>query len=170
MRRTRVVSIVVLTAATIAGCGGDSTDSPSVPQTTAAAEAPDPRAELERAAIDAVEANARLAQHVAWTNRVPASATESTRGAALSNMRYAAAQNARAGLRVRTIDARTRVISVRVDPSFGRATARAVATQRLKVFRRGREPQTRTLTERVTITLKRVGQAEPPRFVVWSVR
>lgn len=169
MRRTNVVPIVALACAAV-GCGAGSTDSPSVPRTTAAAEAPDPRAELERAAIDAVEANAKLAQHVAWTNRVPASATESTRGVALSNMRYAAAQNARAGLRVRTIDARTRVLSVRVDPSYGQATARAVATQRLKVFRRGRDAQTRSLTERVTITLKRLGRAEPPRFVVWSVR
>ncbi len=165
MRRTSVVPIVALACAVV-GCGGGSTDSPSVPRTTAAAEAPDPRAELERAAIDAVEANAKLAQHVGWTNRVPASATSSTRGAALSNMRYAAAQNARAGLRVEEpIDARTRVLSVRVDPSYGQATARRcgdAAPEGLSA--EGATPRRGVLTERVTITLKRLGRAEPPRL------
>lgn len=152
------------------GCGGNDSGTPSVPRTTASAEQPDPTVELERAAVDAVEANAMLAQQVAWTNRVPASATQSTRGVALSNMRHAAAENARAGVRVKTIDARTRVLSVTVDPSFGQATARVVAVQRLNVYRRGRPPQRRRLTERATIVLKRLGRGEPARFVVWRVR
>jgi hypothetical protein len=165
-------TVAALGAAVIVatGCGGEDSGTPSVPRTTAAAEAPDPTVELERAAIDAVEANARLAQQVAWTNRVPASATESTRGVALSNMRHAAAENAKAGVRVKTIDASTRVLSVAIDPSFGQATARVVAVQQLRIYRRGRTSQSRRLTERATIVLKRLGRDEPARFVVWSVR
>lgn len=170
MKRTSVVP-VVLALALAAGCGGDGESStPSVPRTTADAAAPDPTAELKRAAVEAMEANTRLSQQVGWTNRVPASATRSTRGAALANMRYSAAENARAGLRVRTLSARVSVASVRVSPSYGDATVVASAEQRVRVHRRGRgKPRERVVAERARIDLRRVGREEPPRFVVWRV-
>lgn len=169
MRRTSVVPIVALACAAV-GCGGGSTDSPSVPRTTAAAEAPDPRAELERAARRAVADNLRVSQYAGRHNRVPSWASRSTRGAALDNLRASTAENAKDGIRVTEVDASTTYQAIRFDPSYGSATVHATLRARARVYRRGRRaPRELAYTERARIQLDRVGRSDPPHFVVTRI-
>lgn len=170
MRRT-VTSGAVLTLALVAiGCGGSSDDTNSTATTQISAPV-DPAAVIDRAARRAVEENFRLSQHVGWHRRVPAWATRSTGGAALEEMRISARENAREGVRIRHLSADLSIRTIRVDPSYERATVTVSAQQRIRIHRQGRRrPVVRATTERVRIDLRRIGDDDPPRFVVWKVR
>lgn len=169
MSRFPLVGALMLLAL-MSGCGGSSDESASrtAPPTSGAH---DPTTTLERAARRVVAENFRLSQYVGWHGRVPSWATRSTRGAALSEMRASVRENVRAGVRVRFVSSDLKISAVQIDPSYERATATVSADQRVRVYREGRRrPVLRANTERARIELRRVGDDEPPRFVVWRVR
>ena len=161
---------VVASLLVVIGCGGSSDDNSSTTPTQTGV-THDPATTMEQAARRAVTENFRLSQYVGWHGRVPAWATRSTRGAALTEMQASVRENVRAGVRVRFVSSDLTIRSIRVDPSYERATATVSAEQRVRVHREGRRrPVLRANTERARIELRRVGDDEPPRFVVWRVR
>lgn len=166
------ITAAVLGAAVVvaAGCGDDS-GTPSVPRTTAAAEAPDPTVELERAAKRAIDENLRVSQYAGRHGRVPSWALRSTRGAALENLRASTVENVREGIRVTSLGATTvSYQAIRFDPSYGSATVSATLRERVRLHRRGRRaPRVLAYTERARIQLDRVGRSDPPRFVVTRI-
>jgi hypothetical protein len=169
MSRAPFVCGALMLLLLIAGCGGSSDESTSGTPPTSGAH--DPTTTLERAARRAVAENFRLSQYVGWHGRVPSWATRSTRGAALSEMRASVRENVRAGVRVRFVSSDLKISTVQIDPSYERATATVSADQRVRVYREGRrQPVLRANTERARIELRRVGDDERPRFVVWRVR
>jgi hypothetical protein len=106
---------------------------------------------------------------VLWNNRVPAWATRSTRGPALVTLRQSAADRRRRGIRVRTLVNTLEITSIKVDPSYTKATAVVRSVQRVRPYRGGK-PIGRAvkLDERANIELRRIGTSS--RFVVWRVR
>lgn len=123
---------------------------------------------------DAVERalaeNLALSRRVLWTNRVPASARNSTRGAALIEMQRSAVERRREHVRVQVVAPYVRFTSVRVDPSFERATATALNRDRVRIERRGAPRRMERANERARIELRRVDdEGDQPRFVVWQV-
>lgn len=170
MRRLAIACVIVTAALVPIGCGGSNDDTHSI-ATTRTSTSVDPAAAIDRAARRAVEENFRLSQHVGWPRRVPAWATRSTGGAALEEMRISARENAQEGVRIRHLSSDLRIRTIRVDPSYERATATVSAKQRIRIHRQGRRrPVVRATTERVRIELRRIGDDDPARFVVWKVR
>lgn len=170
-RRLAIPLILALAAVGASGCSSESGDgTPSVAMTTSTAAPDDPQAAMRRAVETALDANRALARRVLWTNEVPSSASRSTRGSALDALRRSAAERAREGVRVRVIGANTRFEDIRIDPSYASATAEVVNRGRVRVERRGQRPRVVPSRERVTVELRRIGDGDPPRFVVWSVQ
>lgn len=159
-----------VSAVLLVGCGASTpgSPSPSTPNshTTTAA---DPTAQLNLAVRRALRANHRVAKLVLWRNAVPASASESTRGPALSALRSAAAGRRRRGVHVRVVFDGFRIESVTLDPSFTRATAIVVDPQRVRPYGVNGKPlgQPVRLSEKSRFELRRLGNT--PRFVVWQV-
>jgi hypothetical protein len=170
---TRALVVLALVAL-IAGCGGTENSSRSTSTinpgtTTNAGEVPG--AALEHAVRTALSENARVSRYVGWRNRVPAWATQSTRGAALQELRQSAIENGRAGVRVRFIRSHISVVAIQIDPSYMKATATVTTDDRARVYRKNRpKAGTVTLREHARIELHRLGSDDPPRFVVWQVR
>ena len=167
MRRLGPVLIVFLVAIA-AGCdgGNDEVATQPPPATTTPEKG---AAALERAARSALTENRRLSVYVLWNNRIPRWAERSTRGPALASLR-AAAQNRRSrGIRVRMLENRREILSLRLDPSYARATAIVLDRQRVQPSRRNGRPLGRAamLNERARYELRRLGQSD--RFVVWRV-
>jgi hypothetical protein len=167
MRRLGPVLIVFLVALA-AGCdgGNDEVATQPPPATTTPEKG---AAALERAARSALTANRSLSVYVLWNNRIPRWAERSTRGPALASLR-AAAQNRRSrGIRVRMLENRREILSLRLDPSYARATAIVRDRQRVQPSRRNGRPLGRAtmLNERARYELRRLGQSD--RFVVWRV-
>jgi hypothetical protein len=167
MRRLGPVLIVFLVALA-AGCdgGNDEVATQPPPATTTPEKG---AAALERAARSALTENRRLSVYVLWNNRIPRWAERSTRGPALASLR-AAAQNRRSrGIRVRMLENRREILSLRLDPSYARATAIVRDRQRVQPSRRNGRPLGRAtmLNERARYELRRLGQSD--RFVVWRV-
>jgi hypothetical protein len=106
---------------------------------------------------------------VLWNNKIPSWAERSTRGPALAALRAAAADRRRRGIRVRLLSDRFQVLSIRLDPSYTRATAVARGRQRVRPHVNGK-PGGRSvvLDEKARIELRRLGGSE--RFVVWRVQ
>lgn len=128
----------------------------------------DPTVALNRAIRDALRANFQLSSYVLWHNAVPATANRSTRGPALAGLRASAAQRRLAGIRIKPIAGRLRIVSTSIDQSFATATATTVASGRVRLYQRG-EAQARAtaLHERARVELHRLGRSA--RFVVWRV-
>lgn len=167
MRRLAPVLLVVLMAIA-AGCGGGNegvTTQP--PPTTTAPETGE--AALRQAVRTALDGNLRLSVFVLWNNRIPGWAERSTRGPALASLRAAAENRRKRGVRVRLVVNRREVRSIRLDPSYVRATTIVLDRQQVQPSRRNGRPVGRkvTLNERARYELRRVGQSE--RFVVWRV-
>lgn len=167
MRRLGPVLIVFLLAL-LAGCdGGNEESATQPPPTTTTSETG--RAALERGVRSALTANRRLSVYVLWNNTIPAWAERSTRGPALASLRSAAQNRRNRGIRVRMLENRREILSLRLDPSYVRATAIVLDRQRVRPFRRNGRPLGRAamLNERARYELRRLGQSD--RFVVWSV-
>jgi len=173
MKRAGTFALVVSSVA-LAGCSSGSnhasstttSTSTSGPTTTAA----QPEAEaLARSARAALDANHKLSVFVLWHNRIPVWATRSTGGPALASLRSAAATRRARGVRAHLLSDRRRVVSLRLDPSYTRATAVVVDRQRVQPSGRNGHPLGRAvvLSERATYELRRVGRSG--RFVVWRV-
>lgn len=170
MRAGSITVIAVVVTALAAGCGSASNHNAAASRpTTTAVSSSDSEAVLRRAVRVALMANHRLAIRVLWQNVVPADATQSTRGPALVNLRKAAADRRRRGVRVRLVADDYRVLSLRLDPSYASATVVALGRQRVRPYRRDGRPLGHTvyLNERARIELRRL--ADTNRFVVWRV-
>lgn len=179
----------VLTVATIlllAGCGGSSRhSSPTTQQsmasaTTTAAAAPttstqlattkqDTRATLRAAVRAALAANHKLAIRVLWTNRIPVTAGQSTRGPALAELAASAKDREKKGVRVRMIRDGYRIISIGLAATKTHATAFAEWDQRVVPSHLNGTPRGGAvlLRERARVELRRVGTLQS--FVVWKV-
>lgn len=167
MRRLAAVLMVFLLAIA-AGCnsGGNKKTATQSPPTTTASETG--AAQLKSAVRQALRNNDRLSGYVLWSNRVPAWATRSTRGPALANLRASATDRRRRGIRVRTLASKLEIVSVKLDPSYMKATAVVRSIQRVRPYEAG-APKRRAvkLDERAKVELHRVGGAS--RFVVWRL-
>jgi hypothetical protein len=167
MRRLGPVLIALLVAVG-AGCdGGNDEAATEPPQTTTTSETG--KAALERAVRSALDQNRRLSVYVLWNNRIPTWAKQSTRGPALASLRTAAQNRATRGIRVRMLDNQREILSLRLDPSYLRATAVVLDPQRVQPSRRNGKPLGRAtvLRERARYDLRRVGGGN--QFVVWRV-
>jgi hypothetical protein len=163
-------SAVAVLAVLAAGCGsgGGQAAQQSVNTHTTDATVTSARSDLIRSVRQAIVENDRVSGHVLWTNVVPAAASRSTGGPALSELRAAAATRRKQGIRIRTASEHRQIISIALDPSYARATAVVRARERLVPYR-GTERLGRAinLDERATVHLRRVGSSN--HFRVWSV-
>jgi hypothetical protein len=161
-----LLSAVLLTIAT--GCDGGSEKVSTHPASTTT-RSETGRAALERGVRLALNQNRRLSVYVLWNNKIPAWAEHSTRGPALDALQTAAADRRRRGIRVRLLSDRFQVLSIRLDPSYTRATAIAHGRQRVRPQVNGK-PGGRSveLNEKARIELRRLGRSN--RFVVWRVQ
>ena len=160
--------LIVFLVALTAGCdgGNDEVATQPPPATTTPEKG---AAALERAARSALTENRRLSVYVLWNNRIPRWAERSTRGPALVSLRAAAQNRRNRGVRVRMLENRRQILSLRLDPSYVRATAIVLDRQRVQPSRRNGRPLGRAakLNERARYELRRIGQSD--RFVVWRV-
>jgi hypothetical protein len=165
--RQSALLLLALLAAIAAGCNGGNEKVATQPPATTTSETTS--ATLERAVRQALRENDQLSGYVLWNNRVPAWATRSTRGPALVTLRQSAADRRRRGIRVRTLVNTLEITSIKVDPSYTKATAVVRSVQRVRPYRGGK-PIGRAvkLDERANIELRRIGTSS--RFVVWRVR
>ena len=182
MKRGALITAIALS---LAACGGGSHQSPTTQTattgtTTSTAAIPTAekqhqgsnakaRATLREAVRTALLANHALAIHVLWTNRVPNSATRSTRGPALAGMRDSARGRQTRGVRVRMVHDDYRIASIDLDHSLARATAVARSIQTVLPSHLNGRPIGRSvrLNERARILLRRLGTSDS--FVVWSI-
>jgi hypothetical protein len=167
MRRLAPVLVVFLLVIA-AGCdGGNDEVATQPPQATTTSEKG--AAALERAARSVLTENRRLSVYVLWNNTIPRWAERSTRGPALASLRSAAKNRRNRGIRVRMLESRREIVSLRLDPSYVRATAIVLDRQRVQPSRRNGRPLGRAamLNERARYELRRLGQSD--RFVVWRV-
>jgi hypothetical protein len=159
--------LLALLAAIAAGCNGGNEKVATQPPATTTSETT--TATLESGVRQALRENDQLSGYVLWNNRVPAWATRSTRGPALVTLRQSAADRRRRGIRVRTLVNTLEITSIKVDPSYTKATAVVRSVQRVRPYRGGK-PIGRAvkLDERANIELRRIGTSS--RFAVWRVR
>jgi hypothetical protein len=162
-------ALALLVLAIAAGCDGGNDEAATQPTSVTIHVSTDPAA-LERAARSSLSENRRLSVYVLWNNKIPPWAEASTRGPALAGLRTAAADRKRRGIRVRLLSDRFEVLSIRLDPSYMRATAIARGRQRVRPHKLNGKPAGRAvvLNEKARIELRRVGRMN--RFVVWSVQ
>jgi hypothetical protein len=165
--RQSALLLLALLAAIAAGCNGGNEKVATQPPATTTSETTS--ATLERVVRQALRENDQLSGYVLWNNRVPAWATRSTRGPALVTLRQSAADRRGRGIRVRTLVNALEITSIKVDPSYTKATAVVRSVQRVRPYRGGK-PIGRAvkLDERANIELRRIGTSS--RFVVWRVR
>ena len=160
--------LVAALAITAAGCGGSKASAPPASTATTPTAAADPAVALKRAVRRALQRNSNLSLYTLWHNEIPAWATKSTRGPALTELRTSAAQRRRQGIRVRHVSGQLQILSITIDPSYQRATAIVRANDRFRPYRGGRAlGRTIKQNERARVELRRIGQAS--RFVVWKV-
>lgn len=168
MTRRLGTVLIALLLVTAAGCDGG--DGEVATQPPPAATAPETgEAELRQAVRSALDRNRRLSVFVLWNNRIPAWAAASTRGPALTALQAAAQNRRERGVRVRVLTSRREIRSLRLDPSYVRATAIVLDRQRVQPSRQNGRPLGRavTLDERARYELRRIGESN--RFVVWRV-
>ena len=166
----RTIALIGCTAVVVvaAGCGGGHRTAGTT-TTTPSSVRSDPQTRLTAAIRETLRANHAVAKLVLWRNVVPSSATSSTRGPALAALRSAAAGRRRRGIHVKVVSDGFRIVSVRLDPSFTRATAIVVDPQRVRPYGSDGKPlgQPVSLSEKSRFDLHRLGSSE--RFVVWKV-
>lgn len=171
MRRTIALGCIV--AGLLGSCGGGDDHASSARTATVGSPPPSPvspasAASLKRGVRSAVQANARLSRYVLWRNVVPFWARQSTRGPALRGLRSSASGRRARGLRIRSVSQRVEILSIALDPSYLRATARVRESGRIVPYRNGhRLGRSVALNEVARIELRRVAKTD--RFVVWEV-
>jgi hypothetical protein len=152
------------------GCGSGTmhTTAGHAANTTTLSRTTTPAALLEQAVRRAVKEAHSLSVEALWTDRVPANPPASG-GPALASLRRSVAQRRRAGVRVRTLSERFRIVGVHLDPSYAAATAIVVDDERVQPAYTDGRPRGRpvTLHEHVRLGLRRVNGTE--RFKVWKV-
>jgi hypothetical protein len=161
-----VATLIALTA----GCGGggkSAATSPTTRSTTTSGKSS--AAQLKNAVRRALQEDDRLSGYVLWSNRVPASATRSTRGPALAALRRSAADRRTRGIRIRTLSDRLEVTSIEIDPSYTKAIVVVRSIQRVQPYK-GTKPSGPAvkLDERAKVEVRRLGTSN--HFVVWRVR
>jgi len=164
------LATLTLVLVLVVGCGSTSGKHTAAKTTTTASTTVTVTpADLRTGVAAALDANHRLAVGVLWTDRVPASATQSTRGPALTGMRSSAVERMRSQIRVRMVHETYRISLVRLDPSYTAATAIAQWDQNVAEFHLNGEPDGHAvdLHERARILLHRLGTSS--KFVVWKV-
>jgi hypothetical protein len=182
VKRIALVSAVALL---LAGCGnGGGHSSPptqqslsNVPSTATApttstqsvATTRTVRATVRDAIRAALAANHSLAIRVLWTNQIPLTARQSTRGPALAEMEASARDRQKKGIRVRMIHDDYRIISIVFGAAKTTANALAAWDQRVVPSHSDGTPLGRpvTLHERARIQLRRADDSR--NFVVWKV-
>lgn len=168
MRPIALLFALLVPAVLVAGCGGghtvqSTTTGRSAVETTGSAS----QAHLLAAARRAVVAHHRFSVRILWTNDVPEAPPWIT-GAALQAIRTAARDRSRRGVRVRLLQERFRILSLRLDPSYTRATAIVSDRQTGALYEHGeRMPRPVRMNERARVELRRVGRTM--RFVVTRV-
>lgn len=171
-----ILTAILLPVALLTGCAGQTTATDTTPAatpaTTPANVTPTPANVTPAALLAAVRAAIRtdhnLSVKALWTNHVPTS-PRATAGPALANLRRAVAARRRRGIRIRLLSERFRILIVRLDPSYTRATATVSDAQHLRPHHASGGPLGRpiTLNEHARLDLRRVGTSS--RFVVWTV-
>ena len=151
----------------LTGCGARTTPTQALrgtPSTTR----PFTATRLETAVRQALVENSSLSLYTLWHDELPSWAHNSTRGPALAELRTSAVQRRRQGIHIKHLSGRLEIVSVRLDPSYTRATAVVRAHDRVRPYRAGK-PLGRALdsNEHARIELHRLGQGA--RFVVWKV-
>lgn len=161
--------LIVVVLAFLAGCDGGGTEESATQPLPTTTTPESGRAALERGIRAALTENRRLSVYVLWNNRIPPWAERSTRGPALASLRLAALNRQKRGVRVKMLKSKREILSLRLDPSYLRATVIALDRQRVQPSRRNGRPLGRAteLTERARYELRRVGRSD--RFVVWRV-
>jgi hypothetical protein len=168
MRRHLRLPLALAAAVVLASCGGSDAPHSGSSSKTDTTTQPDPRTRLEQAAREAIQRDYMDGVRSLWTNHVAARPV-ATDGPALAQVRRSVANRRKRGIRVRMLSDRLRIESVRLDPSYERATALVVAHQRVLPSDRNGRPLGRlvVLNERARLDLRRVGRSD--RFVVWKV-
>ena len=181
------IAVVATSALLLAGCGSGTrhssasteqslskvtTATPASAQTTPTHSVPTKKAAqatLRGAIRAALAANHSLAIRVLWTNRIPLTAQQSTRGPALAEMAASARDRQRKGIRVRMIRDDYRIISIALGRAETTASALAEWDQRVVPSHEDGTPlgQPVTLHERARIELRRPDASQS--FIVWKV-
>lgn len=164
-RRAAALLTIATVAAGAAGCGSES--GPASTTNDTARTTTDPQQQLETAVREAIRRDHEESVRSLWTNRVPAEPAASA-GPALKQWRRSVADRRRAGVRVRSLYQRVRILDVKLDPSYETATALIRADQRVQPVRRDgrRIGKQVAVHQRVRIVLHR---APGDRWVVWDV-
>ena len=166
---TRPLLLLATVAALTAGCGGSngsiaatsSTDAKTTSTRTS-------EATLKAAVRAAIRENVQLSTYVLWHNKIPAWATESTRGPALSALRSAAATRRRQGIQIKNLSGHYTVTSIALAPSYAAATAVIRSHQRVAPYKAGhRLGRAIVGADHARVQLHRAGNTQ--RFIVWSV-
>jgi hypothetical protein len=160
--------LVCLSASACSGGGRNSSSGSDTQSTPAQSIAEDSAKVLKRSVVAALRANHRLSRFVLSRNRLPAWASQSTRGPALVALRSSAAKRRRRGIRIRVVSDRFVIQTVRLDASYSAATATILNPQQVRPYGRDGTPLGRSvqLIERAQYELHRIGSSQ--RFVVWK--
>jgi hypothetical protein len=152
----------------LTGCGGAGTTPTHGQHETTATTRPADLTSLDAAVRRALAENSALSLYTLWHDELPSWAHNSTRGPALAELRMSAVQRRRQGIHIKHLSGRLEIVSVRLDPSYARATAVVRAHDRVRPYRAGK-PLGGAIdsNEHARIELHRLGQAA--RFVVWKV-
>lgn len=123
---------------------------------------------LEGAVRKAIVEAHHLSVEALWTNQVPANPPASG-GPALATLRRSVTERRKAGVRVRTLSERFRILSVHLDPSYTTASAIVRDDQRVQPTDMNGKPHGKPvlLHEHVHLDLQRIDNTE--RFKVWKV-
>ena len=180
------LTLVLALALLGAGCGGGSrpvagattnrTSPGAATVTTTLPQSGQPTAEKKGTVRDAAAgvraalvANHRLVTKVLWTNRIPTSARNSTRGPALAALAASARDRLKKGIRLRMIRDVYRIVSVAIGGTQTSAGAVAQWDQRVVPSHLDGTPLGKpvVLHERARIELRRANRTA--RFFVWKV-
>jgi hypothetical protein len=160
--------ITTVGCALLAGCGGTAHNSTISTAPKSTVTTPNVNKQLEAAVRRAVEQDHRLSVEALWTNQLPAKPPASG-GPDLSILRRSVAQRRSAGVRVRVLSERFRILSVQLNPSYAAATATVLDEERVQPTTSNGKPRGKpsSTVEHVRLELRRVAGAE--RFLVWKV-
>lgn len=167
---TRPLLLLALVAALSAGCGnGNGNGAVTAMSTDAKSTSTRPSAATLKATVrTAINANLQLSLYVLWHNRIPAWATQSTRGPALKALRSAATTRRRQGIQIKNLSGHHTVVSIALAPSYATATAVIRDQRRVAPYKSGHRLGKAIFgTEHSRIQLHRLANTQ--RFVVWRV-
>jgi hypothetical protein len=169
MRAPTITAVAITIAALAAGCGGGSKHSATTsPSGTSTSSHVVTEAALTRAVRAALNENFRLSVYVLWHNQLPGWARHSTHGPALASLRASASTRQRRGIRVRSASGRYTIVSVRLDPSYTRASAFVRDKGRVFPYRGGKRlGRAIAVDDRARVELRRIG--DTMQFVVWRI-